>query len=421
MAEQLENPLPRTAEQRLAPARALAWLRQRLLPRGDGIMLIVAYAMILTALLSFILLKRGELPAWRYYGAILALSALLALNFGLSDLLAAFGEPRGNAIFLLASGALFLLSNWIGGFSTFFPFLLFMLASQAFVTFRIWHALIYSIVVAGAWLGLFWGWGAAIHELFDLAVQISLGLLFTAIFSIVIARYGEQTARAESLLRDLQAAHAELASAREREKELAVAEERVRLARDIHDGLGHHLTVLNVQLQAAAKLIDRDSARAASAIAACREEAQAALDEVRQSVAAMRRTPLDGRELDQAIESLVRDFGRHTSVAASFELRGAPAPLPLAAAQTLYRTAQEGLTNAQKHAAAQSVAVMLEFGRISVRLSVMDDGAGTGSGDGGFGLAGLRERAEQLGGDFSVGPREGGGFGIEMVLPIREK
>jgi signal transduction histidine kinase len=110
---------------------------------------------------------------------------------------------------------------------------------------------------------------------------IGLGLLFTATFSVVVMRYAEQKAHAEALLRELQVANAELAAAREREKELAVAGERLRLARDIHDGLGHHLTALNVQLQAAAKLVGRDPDRAASAIAICREEAQAALDEVR--------------------------------------------------------------------------------------------------------------------------------------------
>jgi N-acetyl-anhydromuramyl-L-alanine amidase AmpD len=82
-----------------------------------------------------------------------------------------------------------------------------------------------------------------------------MGMVFVIAFTIIAVRYGEQTARAEALLADLRMANAELAAARERERDLAVAEERVRLARDIHDGLGHHLTVLNVQLQAAAKLL----------------------------------------------------------------------------------------------------------------------------------------------------------------------
>lgn len=417
MAEQLNEPIAPAGRPRLA---ALRWLRERLLPTGDSVMMIVAYAMILTALVSFILLDRGTLPAWRFYGAVLALSALLVLNVTLRDLRAAFGEARGEAILLLGGGALFLLANWLGGISTFFPFLLFMLDSQAFATMRIRYALGYTSALSLAWLGLVWLSGFPLASLGNLAIQIGLGMFFIAIFSIVMRRFGEQTARAEALLRELRAANAELAGAREREKELAAAEERVRLAREIHDGLGHHLTVLNVQLQAAAKLIDRDPERAAGAIATCREQAQAALDEVRHSVAAMRATPLDGRTLDQALATLVRDFDHRSPLEARVELSGEPAPLSPAAAQTLYRAAQEGLTNAQKHAAAQIVTVTLRFGRSSVALAVQDDGAGSAgeSSGGGFGLAGLRERAEQLGGDFSAGPREGGGFVLEVVLPI---
>lgn len=419
MAERLNEQLGPVAEGRRAGPPALAWLRERLLPRGDGIMMVVAYAMILTALVSFILLSREGLSPWRFYGAVLALSALLVLNIALGDIETRFGEQRGRAIFPLAGAALFLLANWLGGLSAFFPFLLFMLASQAFVTLGLRYALVYSAALSAAWLGMIWSRGIPLDDLRNIAIQIVLGMLFIGIFSIVLKRYGEQTARAEALLRELRAANAELAAAREREKELAVVEERVRLARDIHDGLGHHLTVLNVQLQAASKLIGRDPERAAGAITICKEEAQAALAEVRRSVAAMRRTPLDGRTLEEAIGVLVRDFDRRSPLDARFELSGAPAPLPPATAQTLFRAAQEGLTNAQKHGNARRVVVGLSYGQASVRLLVQDDGAGVGNGEGGgFGLAGLRERAEQLGGDFSAGPRDGGGFGLEMALPI---
>jgi signal transduction histidine kinase len=403
----------------MARAR-LVWLHERLLPGGDGIMMVVAYVMILTALVTFILLDQGRLSAWRFAGTVLALSAMLVLNIGLRDLEARLGQARANVAFLLTSATLFLLANWLGGLSTYFPYLLFMIASQGFVTLRLPYALAYAAGISAAWLVLFWYWGASADNLTVAATQVSLGMLFVAIFSIVLRRYGEQTARAEALLRELQATNAELAAAREREKDLAVAEERVRLARDIHDGLGHHLTVLNVQLQAAAKLIDRDPARAASAIVLSREEAQAALDEVRRSVAAMRQTPLDGKTPDEAIGALVRDFDRHTPLMAHFDLGGTPVVLPPAAAMTLFRAAQEGLTNAQKHAAAQHVAVAIEYGQASVRLTVADDGAGAGDpgrDGGGFGLAGLRERAEQLGGDFSAGSRDEGGFVLELVLP----
>ena len=133
----------------------------------------------------------------------------------------------------------------------------------------------------------------------------------------------------------------------------------------------------------------------------------------------MRRTPLDGRPLDEALRRLVDDFDRHSPLTARFEREGDPVALAPAAAMTLYRAAQEGLTNAQKHAGAGKVTVALRFAVGAVSLTVRDDGAGRAPGGdgGGFGLAGLRERAEQLGGAFSAGPAEGGGFRIELVAP----
>jgi DNA-binding CsgD family transcriptional regulator len=259
MAERINDQLAHTgAQARPALPPALSWLRERLLPRGDGIMMIVAYAMILTALISFILLRKPDLPDWRFYGGVLALSALLILNLILADLGALIGHNRATALYLVIASALFLLANWAGNFSAFFPYLLFMLSSQAFVSLRTRYALLYSLVLTSCWVGLLWMSGINTANLVNVSIQMGLGLLFISTFSIVITRYAEQKAHAEALLRELQAAHAELAAAREREKDLAVAEERVRLARDIHDGLGRHLTVLNVQLQAAAKLVGRE-------------------------------------------------------------------------------------------------------------------------------------------------------------------
>lgn len=154
--------------------------------------------------------------------------------------------------------------------------------------------------------------------------------------------------------------------------------------------------MLNVQRQAADKLIARDPERAA-AIALCRSEAQAALSEVRRSVAAMRRAPLDGQALPEAIAALVRDFN-------------AASPLDV----------QEGLTNTQKHAAAATVRVVLIYGAVEVRVQVCDDGQGAlaVSSSAGFGLIGLRERVERLHGTFSAGLGPDGGFVLAVALPV---
>lgn len=419
MRERQSHLVPESGSYRRAYP-ALKWLRERLLPRGANALMIAAYAMILVALIMFIVVP-PSLPPWRFYSTIITLSILLALNLVLDDLQRSLGVFNADRLYLASSAALVLLANWLGQPTSFslLPFLLFMLASQAIVTLRFRYALLYSLLVVLGWMAILWMDRPSLLHVLGAAASLVPGLIFAMIFSIVVVRFAEQNARTEALLHELQNAHAELAAAREREKDLAVAEERVRLAREIHDGLGHHLTVLNVQLQAAAKLIERDPERAATTIATSREVAQSALDEVRQSVAAMRRTPLDGRSLDEALRSLVQEFDRHSPLSASFEQHGMAIPLLPAASMTIYRAAQEGLTNAQKHAAAEHVAVRLQWTASLVRVVVQDNGAQpSSSAGGGFGLAGLRERAEHLGGTLSAGSQTGRGFTLELSLPL---
>lgn len=410
---------PITAPTRAAPT-GLAWVWARLFPRGVASLMLAAYGMILAAMVTFALFQR-DLDPPRYYLGLMGLSAMFVLHVVVIDLEARLGEPRASMLHLLTNGLLWLVVSWAAFASdnfSFVPYLLFLLVAQAMVNWPPRIGAAYTVGMLLCWHGLLWLQGHTLGELLANFLALSGGLIFVITFSYVLRLFRAQTERAEALLAQLQAANAELEGARRREKELAAAEERVRIARDIHDGLGHHLTALNVQLQAAARLLERDPARAAAAVATSREVAQAALDEVRQSVAAMRRTPLDGRGLPEALATLVGDFQRRADLVATLEVAGSPVPLSPAAAQTLFRAAQEGLTNAQRHAAAGSVHVSLVFAPAAATLAVADDGAGAAlSFGGGFGLAGLRERAEQLGGRFAAGPRPGGGFLLELEVP----
>lgn len=406
------------------PAATFAWLRARLLPGGEDTLMFAAYAMLLAALVTFALNQR-DLPPPRFYLGTLLLAAMLVLNVVTLDVEARLGPALGARLLLVANGAIWLTVGWIAIGSahfSFVPFLLFMLVAQAVVTLPTAGAVLYVAVLVAGWSGVLWLEGFTPGQIGANLLALSTGLIFVVVFSVVLNKYREQTRRAEALLAQLMAANAELEAARRRERELAVAEERVRLARDIHDGLGHHLTALNVQLQAAARLMERDPARAATAVATSREVAQAALDEVRQSVAAMRRSPLDGRSLPEALAALASEFGRRADVQVDFEVTGEPAELSPAAAQTLYRAAQEGLTNAQKHGAARLVRIALVYRPASTWLTVTDDGVGANAAPGdGFGLAGLRERAEQLGGTLTAGPAAGGGFALTVDIPLAER
>jgi signal transduction histidine kinase len=192
----------------------------------------------------------------------------------------------------------------------------------------------------------------------------------------------------------------------------------------MHDTLGHRLTVSAVQLQAVERLVRTDPERAVQMAGAVREEVRAALAELRQTVAALR-APLEADlPLDQALRHLAAEFGAATGLRVHLAL---PEPLPSIPAThrlALYRGAQEGLTNVQRHAAAgQAWLALAQEGRTLV-LRVADDGHGpapeadTEMAGRGFGLRGLQERAGYLGGTAALSPRPGGGSELTLTLPL---
>lgn len=390
--------------------------------------LIIAIVMLVGALIVA-LVGQPEQPLWRLATVVTALSILLAMNLALGGATVPLRHRRRPLIaYLVASSALYFLALALstGAASNVIAILLFLLVGQAAWALPLRGALLYAILMLIG-VGFVIIPGNGVNVALEAMFSLSFGIVFVVMLILVtkqserqMERAESERARAEELLTQLQASHAELRAARERELAMAAVEERIRLARDIHDGLGHYLTALNVQLQAAARLQERDPGRTAAAIAACREVAQLALDEVRRSVAAMQPSPLDGRSLDVAVERLAADFGRSTGMAAHFEQHGDLPLLPAALAQTLYRAAQEGLTNAHKHGVATQAVIHLECLPDAIRLIVRDNGEATPAPalNGGFGLAGLRERVERLGGRLQAGRDPAGGFVLEVVTPL---
>jgi len=220
--------------------------------------------------------------------------------------------------------------------------------------------------------------------------------------------------RAETLAAELEEANARLRATAAQTAELAAANERNRIARDIHDGLGHFLTVITVQLQAARALLPAEPARAADAVTKAEETSRAALDDVRRSVGALRAAQ-SRPALDTAIAGVVQESG----LPATFRLEGTLRTVPDAVEQTLFRAAQEGLTNVRKHAPGARAELVLDFHEPRrVRLVVTDDGAGTrGEATGGFGLPGLRERVAAVGGTLVAGNRAARGFELCVEVP----
>jgi signal transduction histidine kinase len=200
-------------------------------------------------------------------------------------------------------------------------------------------------------------------------------------------------------------------------EELATAKERNRLAREIHDSLGHYLTVVNVQIEAARAIFTQDRARALNHLAQAQTLTQEGLAEVRCSVAALRAAPASGLPLIDALAKLIEQW-KTAEVGVALAVTGEPRPLTPQAELTLYRTAQEALTNVGKHAHAAHVRLTLDYrDDHTVRLQIADDGCGGADSQGGFGLLGVRERVQLLGGAMRMRAAAGQGFTLEVELP----
>ncbi|HET9144019.1 sensor histidine kinase [Actinophytocola sp.] len=188
---------------------------------------------------------------------------------------------------------------------------------------------------------------------------------------------------------------------------LATANERARLARDMHDSLGHHLTVIAVQLEKAAAFRDRDPAAAGQALADARASTRHALEEVRRSVGALRDGD-GGFALGAALRQLVARLDDE-GFTVDLDVTGDESRFDGAALIALYRAAQEGLTNASRHAGASRVTIRLRMDDRTANLVVADDGRGFSGAPTGFGLRGMDERLRSVGGSLSVSsaPAEG--------------
>jgi two-component system sensor histidine kinase DesK len=210
--------------------------------------------------------------------------------------------------------------------------------------------------------------------------------------------------------RHLVSVNAQLVEARDELARSAVAEERMRFARDLHDLLGHSLSLIALKSELAGRLAERDPARARQEMADVEAAARRALAEVRDAVSGYRQV-----SLAQALAE-----ARSALSAAGITLRapGPGDPLPAAVDAVLGWVVREATTNVLRHSGARSVTVDVRPTDDGIRLTVTDDGRG-GAGPRGTGLAGLAERVEALGGRLEAGPAEGRGFRLTVVVPAR--
>ena len=248
----------------------------------------------------------------------------------------------------------------------------------------------------------------------NLVVFFGLSLVFTLL--LVNALLNERTVQTR-----LKTANEELKRSAVQVKQLATAQERSRIAREIHDSLGHSLTALNIQLEGAIKLSQRDPKKARALLSEAKRLGSVALQDVRQSVATLREDAPSKETFYDKINALIETLQTSTGITPNINIQ-LLAPLPEATSMTLYRIAQEGITNIVKHAQATTVELNLVANKTGIRLLLRDNGRGfdLGQTSTGFGLQGMRERTQAIGGQLTLKTQPGEGCELRLTIPTQQ-
>jgi signal transduction histidine kinase len=326
-----------------------------------------------------------------------------ALEFGLLLWLTFWGEfpiPSLLYIVLVIRNCVLLVSQQqVRSAVTILAFLICFLVQ----TYRLWHGLL-PLQISFAQIGPVW-----------VGFLIVFGLVFLFLQLLIDAMLVERQ-RQEQLV----AANAQLREYALKVEKLSAVQERNRIARDIHDSLGHSLTVFNIHVEAALRLLRSDPAEVETLLLEVKQLGAKALQDVRQSVSMLRSDPLQGLSLSAAILSLVTNFQRTTGVVPTCTIN-VNQPLSSQFSFTLYCLAQEGLTNICKHAQATEVEISVQQIANEIWLIIRDNGKGFDrrQHSSGFGLQGMSERVLALAGELTIDTSPGRGCRIQAVFPVQ--
>lgn len=262
----------------------------------------------------------------------------------------------------------------------------------------------------------------AVGPLDPLLAAIAGGIFYNVLFFALACLFGETAWTAAYREHQLQTQAEELRRSQAESQARAVVGERMRIARDLHDVVAHHVSVMGVQAAAARRVFDRDQAKARAALAAVEQSARTAVDELRRMLGLLRATG-DGQSRPatvgiERVEELLAG-ARDAGLGTTFGVYGDPVPLPESLSLSAYRVAQEAITNTLKHAHATALDVRVRYLANEMEIDVTDNGQGTTPGNPrGLGLIGMRERVATHDGRLATGPLPGGGFRVRAAFPL---
>ncbi|GAA4900081.1 sensor histidine kinase [Streptomonospora salina] len=360
--------------------------------------------------------------------------AMLAVGVGALQLLVAFGQggaETGLAV-LLAGTACVALLRWFphtAAVAIGISVLGYYMTASADIWVA-WAALVVAVVrlsAAGNRSAALSGIGvvlalSTVVEILDFEAARALSALA---WVLVVLLVSEVTRSQRAYIREAQQRAAEAERTREEEARRRAVEERLRIARELHDVIAHSISLINVQAGAAARRRD-DSEAAYDALDRIKEASRDTLRELRSTLGVLRQVDDEGGAPTAPAPSLARvgELAERTTAAGlpvRLEAERRATPLPAAVDLAAYRIVQEALTNALRHSGASSAEVSVAYGAAELRVAVADDGGAAPSGGApeGNGLRGMRERAAAVGGTCTAGPREGGpGFAVRAAFPL---
>jgi signal transduction histidine kinase len=385
--------------------------------------------------------RRLSASAWVFDSALALVAAGLATALFVSELVG-WGLPRG--MLVLGYGLVLLHSSPLVARRRFPGIVLVLVVASGLAgaalglpPFFLGPAILvalYSVAAYGSrWVSVA---GLALAEVGLAAVQLTpFGVEFEGpalvVFMGILAAawlLGHFAHNYRAYAARLEERTAELERAREELARRAVTEERLRLARELHDVVAHAMSVIAVQSGVGAHVADTQPEEVGKALAAIEATSRDALTELRRLLGVLRQdgepqaslTPVPGLA---DLEGLLAEVAK-AGLAVRLRVEGRPAPLPAGLDLSAYRIIQEALTNVVKHAGPATAQVTIRYRAQEVTVEVTDDGRGVGAvaGDGrqgtGHGLIGMSERVAAFGGDLEVGPRPGGGFRVAARLPV---
>jgi signal transduction histidine kinase len=369
---------------------------------------------LLLAIAAFQLAVVGDPSTGRALAAVAALTVLATAYLPVRGR-PGLASPRLSHLYLCVAVVVVGVTCWI---EPGLAILLFIVFPQVWVyTESLWAGIGYtSAVAASATIGFVADAGWSEQSMWAVAPDMFVSLLFSLLLGLWISRIIHQSRDRADLIAELETTRSELAAAHHTQGVMA---ERERLAREIHDTLAQGFTSIVMLSQVAAEDVDRDPAAARRRLAAIEDVARENLAEARALVAAFSPVGLVGATLADAVGRLAERFGAETGLAVDVEAVGDFSGLAREQEVVVLRVAQEALTNVRRHARARQVTVRLVADDAGARVEVGDDGVGFSPATGpGYGLAGMRGRVREVGGDLDVASSPGRGTRVTVRVPL---